>query len=245
MRGIYQPIIEELQVGDEIVVESSNYHHLVHVVRAKVQDEILVFQGYGTVFHTLLERIDKKSLTLKILEIKLIPKKEAGFEVFVGRVKKEALESIIKSSVELGLEKINFFTSDYSQKKYPLNQVRLDSIIESGMIQSNNPHKIKIVNDCSFDDINFLNYHSIYYFSLDRRRDHLKGQQLEHPKKKQIDKNLIIIGPEGGFSQNEDEKISRFSHVKFIALPSFILRTKTALPTVIGYYWGQKNKLEL
>jgi RsmE family RNA methyltransferase len=53
-------------------------------------------------------------------------------------------------------------------------------------------------------------------------------------------RELIIIGPEGGFSSSERELILSLKHVVSHYLPVNILRASTALPVSVGYIIGKR-----
>ena len=52
----------------------------------------------------------------------------------------------------------------------------------------------------------------------------------------------LIIGPEGGFSETEESALETRANVKFIHLPSYILRTPTAVCTAAGLVFGSQLK---
>ncbi len=46
---------------------------------------------------------------------------------------------------------------------------------------------------------------------------------------------IILIGPEGGFSEAEEAKIMAYKKAKIVHLPTPIMRAPTAVATSIGY----------
>ena len=87
-----------------------------------------------------VKEIRKKEITLIVKQKEHCPKKEKS--AFVCMVKKDALELIIRQSVELGITDLHILASARSQN-YKLNQSRVEQIIKSAMIQSNFPYILK------------------------------------------------------------------------------------------------------
>ena len=56
------------------IIDGSEFHHLVHVMRGSAGDEIELVNGRGDIARARIEKIDKKSASLRILQIKHHPK---------------------------------------------------------------------------------------------------------------------------------------------------------------------------
>ena len=74
------------------------------------------------------------------------------------------------------------------------------------------------------------------YFSSVENRD-----ELSKDKNK---KSLIIIGPEGGLSNEEESSLAKVENCKTISLPTNIMRAPTAASYCLGYCAGILNKLD-
>jgi RsmE family RNA methyltransferase len=52
-------------------------------------------------------------------------------------------------------------------------------------------------------------------------------------------RQLLMVGPEGGFSPNEVHLISKLENLQTIFLPTPILRTPTAMSAGVGFLFGR------
>ena len=214
--------------------------HLVKVARIKEGEKVLVLDGQGTFYHCRVVELDKNKV---FLECHKIEKKERNFrlDVALGVPKKEAFEHACRNSCELGVRKIIPFFSEYSQIKTLPKKERLQGILESATIQSNNPFLLDIDNNfSSFEKIKevAITYDNIFLASVfDERvsRDlNMEGLSFNRSN------NLLLVGPEGGFSKREEGELALLScHVKKVSLPTSILRTPNAISACVGFLLGK------
>jgi 16S rRNA (uracil1498-N3)-methyltransferase len=227
MRAIFKK--EKLSIGERFIVSDEQFHHL-KVVRAKVGDEIKILNGQGEIGLGIIDEITKKETSVTINSIK----REDRFHkisLALCLPKKDAFEEIIKIATELGVYKIYPLTSEHSQFNYrPYD--RLDRIIESALIQSNNSYWPMIEEERGLKDflpnspVNFICFSSVSSSSLDK---------IKQPSEEII----ILIGPEAGFSEKEEAILQSIPDRIIVRLNSPILRATTAVPTAFGYLLSQ------
>lgn len=230
MRAVYD---EELFVQKkDYVLTKEKSHHLINVVRVKAGEQIIALNGKGQISTLVVKEIQKKEVIVKCENIQIIGQTGLEIDVMVCKVKKDAMDLVFKSAVELGIKKIIVVDSDFSQR-YELNRQRVDKLINSALEQSNNPFKLQIVED-SLKNFKLESYDSVISFSS-KPNDKNESLALE----KQNKKILIIIGPEGGFSDEEELSLEKTcTHKIFLDTP--IMRTQTALGCAVGYILGSR-----
>jgi 16S rRNA (uracil1498-N3)-methyltransferase len=214
-------------------IEGVQAHHLINVLRIKLGSELLGLDGAGTVYNLKIQEILKKKLVVSIINSKeTVPKLNVDF--MIGKVKKEAMDLALKQCCELGVGKITIVNSEYSQR-YEIKEERTNKLLISGIEQANNPYLPKF-EELDFKDMNIDDdYESIVYFSSNP-----KFQKVSEPMER--GKTLIIIGPEGGFSQNEEEYIAGLSKARIINMDTQIMRTPTAISCGLGFYLGATSQ---
>lgn len=222
MRAIY---LEDLNFQGEIQVTGDACHHLSQVVRLTHGEVVMVLDGRGRKIKCLAEQVSKKRIILKVLEEELI-ERSFHLDLVLGIPKRDALELSLKQAIELGFKKIFLIRSDYSQIKIPELQ-RLKSLIINAMEQSNNPFLPEII-ETEWERVPWDNYQ--YVTMLDSQ-----SNQNKNASRLLSGKNLLIVGPEGGFSPGELEFLRSRPNVTSLHLPTFILRTPTAVATGTGY----------
>lgn len=214
-------------IGKEVLLEGDQARHLIKVVRIKKFENILLLSGSGEKSLVEVIHIDRKVVTLKILEVTIVEDKRR-LSLFIGVPKKDAFESIVKMASEIGIKNIYLFRSRFSQTGIEIND-RIKKMEESAIVQSNNPFRINFIPVSSFSEV-FTEFSKIIHFSTFSR-----GESKGKAKSEEI---LLVIGPEAGFSNEEEQEINSFDNVEVCHLPTNIMRAPTALAVASGYVLG-------
>jgi 16S rRNA (uracil1498-N3)-methyltransferase len=223
VRAIFYPFKKEDSSSRILITDESAKH--LHVVRIKPNEEILVLNGNGIKALTKVGEISKNQIELLVESIiESIPLHEISLAIAVP--KKEAFEDILKIAVELGVQNIYPLTSEFSQYEY-LGSERIQRILESALIQSNNPFLPTIHSQVSL--VHFLGELETPLYFFNSKPDDCGKHQKTSGKK------TILIGAEGGFSPREIATILAKSNAFSIHLPTPIMRAPTAVATSIGY----------
>lgn len=127
MNRFYVPI--ELTVGQNISLPETVFHHWTRVLRAKLGDQAIVFNGQGGEFLVELIEINKKSAVVHILNFSDIDR-ALSCQVTLGLVmsKGDRMDYAIQKAVELGVSHIQLLTSERCEMrlKYDRDQKKLD-----------------------------------------------------------------------------------------------------------------------
>lgn len=224
MRAVYNNF-DHVNSGDHLVITGDAAHHL-NVVRVKVQEVILLMNGKGSIVRGEIQSVSKNQIEIKIDHSETFePKHELSLAI--ANPKKDAFEDILKSAVELGIRHIYPLSSDFSQYDYAPSE-RIQRVLESALIQSNNPFFPIIHEQQALK--NFLNTHTNTLVFFNSQKALSDKENAIHSKAK-----TILIGPEGGFSPNEVTEILKFSSVQEIHLATPIMRAPTAVASSVGY----------
>ena len=190
MRAIYQENIENISY-----IEGEEAHHLANVVRIKKGEEILILNGKGQRATAKVSNIEKDRIYIEIIE-SILMDHQNGIHLAIGLPKKDAFEEVIRNATEIGISKIYYFKSQFSQQDFVFNE-RIKRVLISSLIQSNNPYFPdfeKLVDLNNLISI-FGQYSKVCYFC-----SHSKIPSKSELNLSERDKVLLIIGPEGGFS---------------------------------------------
>jgi 16S rRNA (uracil1498-N3)-methyltransferase len=226
MRAIY---LESSIEHDEIILcDKEKVHHYANVLKLKIKEEVLLLSGTGEQRTYIIKELSKKKISLIATSQIVKIKRKYDISYLIALTKKDALDLMIRSCVELGIKSIYLVQTKYSQK-IKLNLERIDRIITSAMEQSNNPYKVEIVLVENLMEFNFSAFKSIYVFDP----YHEKAVCSENST------NLVLIGPEGGFSTDEMMYLKGISNVSCVKLETPILRAETALNVSYGYIYKQ------
>lgn len=220
MRAAY---IQDLIIQDQYSLTGDILHHLVNVARIDKAEELLLLNGNGLSITTIVTEMTKKSLTLKKVSEK---KSDSKFhmDLVLGIPKKDALELSLKEAVELGFRKVYLVRGSYSQNKIPEKE-RISSLLISALEQSNSPFLPEVL-ETSWEALPWNDYGTVLL--LDSQTGKASASRAIS------ERNLLIVGPEGGFSPEELESLRGRKNLESILLPTPIMRTPTAVAAGAG-----------
>ncbi|MEN5387239.1 16S rRNA (uracil(1498)-N(3))-methyltransferase [Aliarcobacter skirrowii] len=203
---------EILELVDE------NYNYIIKARRHKIGDEIY-FRNLEDDFIYLYKivEINKKSATLTLVnsEKKVIENSRKLHLVWCV-VDPKTVEKSIASLNEIGVDKITFVYSDFSQKNFKINIEKLNKILINSSSQCGRSSIIKLEISKSLDGFLAQNPKS---YILDFSNSFIDD------KKDDID--TLVIGCEGGFSKREKDNFNKDFVVGFNS--NLILRSETAI----------------
>ena len=225
-------------------IDSSESHHIIHVKRLKIGDNIIVFNGTGDEFEAEIEDIEDNRVKARINQQRTISKENlVGIDIAFAIPKGKRSHLLIQKCAELGVHKlipINYARSvvklkdDCSVKIKKWQKIAIEASKQCGRNTIT-----EIGNVVNFDNIlNTVDSYDIPLFACSQSdSDNLKNTLQEHPKPNNI---LSFIGPEGGFTSHEIEMAKR-AGCKFVSLGSQILRIETAaiaVSAILSYHYS-------
>lgn len=105
MSRFYVP--KESVKGDSIYISGKEAHHILDVMRLKVSDSIMVFDGTGKVYTGIVKEAGRKSLSLKIIETRSVSEEKRCSVTLIQAIpKKEKMDYIAEKATELGVSSI-------------------------------------------------------------------------------------------------------------------------------------------
>lgn len=233
MRAIYLNKSKDFEIGEVLDVEGDSYNHLVRVCRIRIGESVKVLMGNSKSLECIVETISKRELSMRVNSLE-VSERVYNIDLLLGLPKREAFELTLKNAIELGVTKLIPFLAEYSQWNIK-NFDRLESLIESAVIQSNNPFSFTVENP-------LVDY--IATTDLIRTYDHvflttLANKNLGFKNLDKANKILLIVGPEGGFSKKEEDFFLSFDNVITLNTMGPIMRTPNAVSTGVGFILGK------
>ena len=231
-------VAKESVNGNKAKITGADYNHITNVLRLKVGEEILI-SVLGASHLSKIEDIDDSAVTVEIIKENYqdtsLPVK---IHLFQGLPKSDKLELIIQKTVELGVESITPVEMErcvvkLDGKKKDGKTARWQAIAESAAKQSKRTNIPKVESVLSYkqmlEKIRDLDLFIIPY-------ENAKGMQATKETLQSIKSGMsvgVLIGPEGGFSDNEIE-LAKSLNAKTVSLGKRILRTETAAITAVS-----------
>lgn len=230
MRALYFPDLKSLsELSNELIIEGSQFHHLINVTRAKVGDNILLLDGKGRQGHCIIAEVLKRKAIVNLSQISFTPR---NFELSLALCipKRDALDLCLKQAVEIGIRHIYLVESDFTVNN-KLKNDRIDRLLESAVEQANNPYLVSYSKVKSLRNIPFKDFDKTFCLTS-QEESTFKGSLAEKQKL------LMLIGPEGGFSNGENVFLDQVLNLDKLKLETHILRTPTAVSVASGYLLG-------
>jgi 16S rRNA (uracil1498-N3)-methyltransferase len=222
MECIYLADLSE--TDSDIVIPSDQAKHL-KVLRLNTGDKISASNGKGLLFELVLNRTGKTDYTAKIASFDVRKGEcDRNITVALGVLDdKNRMEFAVEKITELGAVSFIPLITEFSQK-HRINIDRLQSKAISAMKQSKRSVLTTIKPAVSFSEL--LKTATSYDTVL------LADEFGDKPNISSLPNNiLIIVGPEGGLSENEIKLCDEHNFTKW-SLGSRRLRAETALITM-------------
>lgn len=214
-----------------IITDSEDIKHITKVLRLKESQQVEVSDGEKYEYVCTIRDINTDGITLEINE-KEEHKREAYVKVtlFQGVPKQSKMELIVQKAVEIGVfDIVPVFTKRtivVDNGKFSKKVERWNKITEEAAKQSKRGIIPVVKEAVNFKDMvkAIKDYDLVLFFYENISQQNLKTVLQEN---KQVNNIAVIIGPEGGFSDEEAETIMN-EKAYGLSLGKRILRTETA-----------------
>lgn len=237
--------VKSNQINENIItILETDVNHISNVLRLKIGDKIQVCnEENGINYKSKIIEMNKENIKCEILE-KIVSNSEAGVHINIlqGLPKAEKMELIIQKCTELGVKEITPVEMErcivrLDEKSAIKKQERWQKIAEVAAKQSGRDLIPKINSVTNMKNIcNMLADYDIVLVPYENEKNITLKEVLSKLPKKDL-KIAIIIGPEGGFEEQEIEILEK-NNCKIVTLGNRILRTETvaiAMTSVILY----------
>lgn len=227
---ISQPLDSDAQIR----ITLSQHHYLSRVMRCKPLDHISLFNGTDGEWLSVIDSINKKEtyLTAK----RLLRAQYADHQICLAfsPIKNISSSFIIQKATELGVTKIYPIATERTiVRKVSLEKLKLVAI--EAAEQSERLSVPEIHDISSLED--FLQNHGRSFNIILCDATGGENTPKECISQLKTNNNVIIIGPEGGFTQSELMHIKSFStNVNSISFGKHIMRSETAIIAALAIY---------
>lgn len=225
------------QMSDkEVIIQGEDASHISKVMRMQPDDLIICINGDRRIVQCRIESVTPAEVTASIVE-ELVSKTELPITVTIaqGLPKADKLEWIVQKGTELGATGFLPFSATRSivkwdDKKSAKKRERLEKIAKEAAEQSYREIIPKVYPSSSMKGVkDLIDSHTASIVLAEEQAKKGETSQFVHVllQLKEKDSLLVIVGPEGGLSE---EEVSFFEEAgaKPCGLGPRILRTETA-----------------
>jgi 16S rRNA (uracil1498-N3)-methyltransferase len=237
-------------VNNRISITGEKARYLTSVLRCRKGDDLIVFGGGADCFRTTISEVGRQEVIVEIRE-KFFSSLESPLCIILAQalLKGEKMDLVIQKTTELGVTEILPVITSRSQLRDTRKSGRWRKITEEASRQSGR-NVIPVVHE----PVGFSNIFSDQALPFSAGLIFYEGKGMKLSKATELLKRasnpavpclkearlLIVIGPEGGFTEEEIE-LAREKGLLVISLGQRILRAETAAisaVTLVQFLFG-------
>jgi 16S rRNA (uracil1498-N3)-methyltransferase len=232
-----------LSTGEIIILPREKAHHISHVLRKRVGDSIKLFNDSGHEYESRIIEITKKSAQIEIGESRDVENESPlTINLCLAIARGQHMDFSIQKAVELGVKNIIPVISEFSNVKIQDSRkqnkiMHWQNIIISATEQCGRCRLTQLQSPIEFSDCLELE------ISGPRLILHPISQQSMSKTNVTGNEITLLVGPEGGFSDQEVKQAEEKGCMT-ISLGPRVLRTETAVVTAVSnaqQLWGDLN----
>ncbi|SFJ09285.1 16S rRNA (uracil(1498)-N(3))-methyltransferase [Thermoflavimicrobium dichotomicum] len=230
--------------GNQIQITGDDVHHIKTVMRNRIGDRFICCDGHGLDYFVEITEIHSQYIECRVLET--APSKgEPVSQITIAQSlpKGDKFETILQKGTEIGAARFLPFTSlrtivKLDDKKGQKKLERWKRIVKEAAEQSHRGcipevfqpiHWKELLKEIEKAELALIAYEK-------------GGEPLTHVTMSEAQQILLIIGPEGGFSEQEIEEAKAAGALP-ITLGTRILRTETASLVALSCILFAKREL--
>lgn len=219
-------IKEELNLNKNVSVDENQAHYLRNVVKYSVGDELYCFDNKNGEFLCVVKELSKKNAVLEVKEKIQDFSVSPDIWLLFAPLKKDNTDFVIQKATELGCRKIiPVITKHTITNNVKIERYIAQSIEASEQCRRTDLPEISLQQDLKSVLNSWDSTRILFFMDETLESNNFLNVLRENP----IGKAAILVGPEGGFSDDEIKLLKSLSFCKGATLGPRILRAETAV----------------
>lgn len=226
-------------INKELEILESDKHHIINVMRMNINDKFIIVYD-KVMYECIIKYIDLKDVKYDVVKVfESTKNKGIVVKMAVSLIKEQKFDYLIQKITEIGVDEIIPLKTDrsiikISSKDFDKKKERYNRIVKEASEQS---HRLTIPFIDDLRDIDYLINNKCdlnILFTVNERSNNVKEIFNNNRKCGTL---LLVIGPEGGFSQKEEQKLMDNGFI-CASLGDNVLRSETAalyIMSIIDY----------
>jgi 16S rRNA (uracil1498-N3)-methyltransferase len=211
-------------VGDNLTLSENQSHYAANVMRLNVGDALLVFNGEDGEWQANIDAIGKKKVTIELKQQTRKQTAAADLWLVFAPIKNKT-ELVVEKAVELGVSKIlPVLTRRSVVKSVNQEKLEINAIEAAEQCERIDVPPIENLQELPHLLAKWPSNRELLY--ADESGDGTPFKQLVSTLS--ASPRAVLIGPEGGFSPEEQRLLKSKSFVKSFTMGPRILRADTA-----------------
>ncbi len=232
-------IAPEAWSADEMIVSGEEAHHLLHVLRGKAGDQVLLMDGQGREATTEILESSRKEARLRVIQQRATPPPAIELTLIQSIPREQKMDFIVQKSTELGIRHIYPVVSEHgvvrlkpgedAGKRDRWRKIALSAAKQSGGLWIPEIHPVQTL----IEGLGALPRFDVWMTcSLEPDalplRDVIRSAQANRPRS-----IGFLVGPEGDLTVRE-RAAARNGGARMVSLGSHVLRSETAALYVLS-----------
>jgi len=237
----------KLRSSSQVFLSGEEHHHLSRVVRIKPKQKVWLFDSLGVSYLARVEEINKEKTKLFILQRFEPEFPSVKITLAQALVRFKKMEFILQKATELGIAVFLPVITSRSvvkiKEKEDKRKLRWQKIARAAVKQSQRPLLPSILDPLPLEKLLKDRGEALKLYLSENKGKYLKEvliSSLSNSPPNIPSSLIILVGPEGGWSQQEEKEILD-SGYQAISLGQYLLRTETAAlvsVAMISHFWN-------
>ncbi len=231
--------IDQNSIHDNIITisDKENYNHIARALHVKIGEKLMLVDNEQIQYETVVEKITSSEISCKVKKAypsnRILP---LNLYLAQAVLKKEAQANVIQKACELGVKGIfPLITENCTVKKsYVQEKIeKYNKLSYEASKQCERPDLAKIFEVSDLKGILENKDFKIKIACVEKYAQSTLKACLETVNPSPSDNIVLIIGPEGGFSEQEFDMLKK-SGIPMVSLGNLILRADTAVISALS-----------
>ncbi len=238
---------ENVKSGYALINDEDNYKHIAKSLRSKVGEKLLLIDENKIQYETVIEQITNREITAKI-ETSYKSTRNLDFRLYLAQspLRSDAQSVIIEKATELGAEAVYPILTDNCSLNKSVIEKKIAKWQRTMYEASKQCERADIPTCETYTTLDKLlqedSFDRVIAF-CERRTNLTLHSYCQNKPIKKGERVLVIIGPEGGFSDREFEFFEQ-NNIPMLTLGDLILKAETAVIVALGniiYEYSNQN----
>lgn len=223
--------------GNVKITDRENYNHIAKSLRARAGEKLLLIDENRIQYETVITNITSGEIFCEI-QNSYPSKRDLEFNIFLAQspLRSDAQNFVIEKATELGVRSVYPVVTDNCALNLQTVEKKIDRWNRI-MYEASKQCERAVIPHCETPSnlenlIQDKKFHKIIAYCERRASKTIREFFIETPVKKS-ENLLVIIGPEGGFSDREFTMFEENS-IPMLTLGNLILKAETAVTVGLG-----------